>query len=192
MKNRAMGLVVAGAFAAGVLVGLVIGDSRPRPSTGPAQPALPSQTASAPDNAQRDVLEQAVREQPQNFQAWEQLAQSLFDANQPMQAVKAYARALELRPDDADLLTNQGIMYRRLGWYDQAAKNFSRAADVDPDHIEGLYQLGLVYRDDLGDGPKAVEAWERYLKRNPEGRTSDQVRRQLHQMRQGFDTRLPH
>ncbi|MBF0644395.1 tetratricopeptide repeat protein [Desulfuromonas acetoxidans] len=188
MNNRMMWLVVAVAFVAGVLVGLMIADTRTPPSVAGSS----SSPATSPGDDPLGELEQVAREQPQNFIAWEQLAQSLFDANQPMPAAKAYGRALELRPDDADLLTNQGIMYRRLGWYDQAVGNFSRAADVDSNHIESLYQLGLVYRDDLGDGAKAVEAWERYLKRNPEGSASEQVRQQLHQMRRGFDTRLPH
>nr|WP_320116329.1 tetratricopeptide repeat protein [uncultured Desulfuromonas sp.] len=188
MKNRTMWLVVAVAFVAGVLVGLMVADTRTRPSVSDSS----SSQVTASDKDQVAQLEQTVRDQPQNFTAWQQLAQSLFDANQPMQAVKAYGRALELRPDDANLLTNQGIMYRRLGWYDQAIGNFLRAADVDPNHIESLYQLGLVYRDDLGEGDKAIEAWERYLKRSPQGGASDLVRQQLHQMRRGFDTRLPH
>jgi len=183
-----MWLVVAVAFVAGVFVGLMVADTRTAPSVAVSS----SSPAISPGDDLLGELEQVVREQPRNFIAWQQLAQSLFDANQPMQAVKAYGRALELRQDDANLLTSQGIMYRRLGWYDQAVRNFLRAADVDPNHIESLYQLGLVYRDDLGDGAKAVDAWERYLKRNPEGITSDQVRQQLHQMRRGFDTRLPH
>jgi len=189
VKNKELWLIASVAFIAGLLVGLVVADSR---NSQPVKVSAPSQVAPVAPNNNVQLLERIVQEQPQNFNAWVQLAHSLFDANQPMEAVKAYGRALELQPDNADLLTDQGVMFRRLGWFDQAVKNFERAAQVDPQHIQSLYNLGIVYRYDLADLPKAISAWERYLKRNPTGPSSDQVRQQLDQMRSGFDTRLPH
>lgn len=190
MKNKEMWLVAGVAFIAGLLVGMVIGDAK---NSKPVQIAAPQNMAApAATNNNLELLQKIVAEQPNNLNAWVQLAHDRFDANQPMEAVKAYSKALELSPDNADLLTDQGVMYRRLGWYDQAVKNFSRAADVDSNHIQSLYNLGIVYRYDLEDMAKAKLAWERYLKRNPSGQGSDQVREQLNQMREGFDTRLPH
>ena len=190
MKNKEVWLIGGMCFVVGLLVGIFVADfsgPKPVPTTAP-----PASSVSVADNSQVIMLERIVREQPQNLNAWVQLAHTLFDADQPMEAVKAYGRALELQPDDADLLTDQGVMYRRLGWYDQAVKNFKRAAEVNPRHIQSLYNLGIVYRYDLEDYPNAIEAWERYLTRNPSGPSSEQVRQQLNQMRSGFDTRLPH
>ncbi|MCD6527078.1 MAG: tetratricopeptide repeat protein [Desulfuromonas sp.] len=189
MKNKEMWLIASVVFIVGLLVGLVVGDVK---NSKPVQVAVPQNMAApAAVNNTTELLEKIVAEQPDNLNAWVQLAHDHFDANRPMEAVKAYSKALALRPEDADLLTDQGVMYRRLGWYDQAVKNFTSAAEVDGTHIQGLYNLGIVYLYDLGDKESARQAWNRYLQRNPGGAGSDQVREQLDQIRESFDTRLP-
>lgn len=189
MKNKELWLVAGVAFVAGLLVGLLVADVR-RSSTVEARPPR-SNTAVMPGSNQIELLNRMVAEQPDNLNAWVRLAHENFDADRPMEAVKAYARALALRPDDADLLTDQGVMFRRLGWFDQAVANFSRAAEVDATHIQSLYNLGIVYRYDLNDTPRAIEAWSRYLQREPAGQSAQRVRTEIDQMRSGIDTRLP-
>lgn len=191
MKNKELWLIAGVAFVAGLLVGLVIGDAKKNQTVQVAGQAVSAQQA-IPNTTQLDLLNSLVAKEPNNFNAWVQLAHHHFDANQPMEAVKAYGKALELHPNDADLLTDQGVMFRRLGWYDKAVESFSRAAELDPKHIHSLYNLGIVYRYDLNDIPKAIEAWSRYLQRDPQSESAESVRRELDQMRVGVDTRLPH
>jgi tetratricopeptide (TPR) repeat protein len=93
--------------------------------------------------------------------------------------VEAYDRALELDPSDPNVLTDQGVMFRRLGWFDRAVENFTKASEIDPSHRQSLYNLGIVYRYDLQDFEKAGEAWEKFLALNPSGPGSDQVRAEL-------------
>ncbi|OQY25790.1 MAG: hypothetical protein B6I37_00190 [Desulfobacteraceae bacterium 4572_35.2] len=190
MKNKELWLIAGVAFVAGLLVGLVIGDAKKNQTVQVAGQAVSAQQAIS-GNSQLDLLNSLVANEPNNFNAWVQLAHHYFDASQPMEAVKAYGKALELHPNDVDLLTDQGVMFRRLGWYDRAVENFSRAADIDPNHIHSVYNLGIVYRYDLNDSPKAIEAWNRYLQRDPQGESAESVRRELDQMRVGVDTRMP-
>lgn len=191
MKNKELWLIAGVAFIAGLLVGLVIGDAKKNQTVQVAGSAATAPQV-MPNTGQLDLLNSVVEKDPNNFNAWVQLAHHYFDASQPMEAVKAYGKALELHPNDADLLTDQGVMFRRLGWHDKAVENFSRAADLDSRHLHSLYNLGIVYRYDLNDAPKAIEAWTRYLLRDPQGESAESVRKEIDQMRIGTDTRLPH
>ncbi len=48
------------------------------------------------------------------------------------EALRAYDRALELDPDDADLHDKRGLALRNLGRLEEAASAFSRAIELDP------------------------------------------------------------
>ncbi|NIQ93302.1 MAG: tetratricopeptide repeat protein, partial [Desulfuromonadales bacterium] len=92
-----------------------------------------------------------------------------FDSNQYVQAVEAYDKALELDGNDPNVLTDQGVMFRKLGWYDRAVQNFRKANQLNSLHTQSLYNLGIVYRYDLNDFEKAIEAWEKFLSIAPPG-----------------------
>jgi tetratricopeptide (TPR) repeat protein len=87
--------------------------------------------------------------------------------------------------NDPGVLTDQGIMYRRIGWFDKAIDNFEKANVLNPRHVQSLYNLGIVYRDDLDDQEKAKEAWTRYLVISPIGKEADKVRTMIDHMENG-------
>jgi len=174
----------------GVLVGVIFTNARKNTSS---NSTAPTQTAAPATNYQQQItiLEGVVAKDPGNRNAWVQLGNDYFDSDQPMKAVDAYGKALELDGNDPDVLTDQGVMYRRLGWYDQAVKNFEKASSLNPNHLQSLYNLGIVYRDDLKDYPKAIAAWERLLTLNPNGQGSDQVRAELDALKQSAPQPTP-
>lgn len=130
-------------------------------------------------------LEAFLAKEPTNRNAWVQLGHNYFDSNQPMKAIETYAKALEIDGNDPNVLTDQGVMYRRVGWFDKAIGNFEKANALNPHHVQSLYNLGIVYRDDLGDKEKAKEAWTRYLEIAPVGKDADQVRTMIDHMENG-------
>jgi len=132
-------------------------------------------------NAQQKIneLKAIVAGDPKNRQAWVALGNEYFDADQPMESVEAYQKALELNDKDPNVLTDQGVMFRRLGWFDRAIANFSKANQADPNHATSLYNLGITYRYDLQDFPKAQEAWTKFMMVSPNGPGSDRVRQEL-------------
>jgi len=132
-------------------------------------------------NVQQKVgeLKAIVAKDPNNRQAWVALGNEYFDADQPMDAVEAYQKALDLNAKDANVLTDQGVMFRRLGWFDRAVDNFTRANQADPSHTVSLFNLGITYRYDLQDFAKAQEAWTKFLAVNPNGPGSDRARQEL-------------
>lgn len=179
MRKETIFLVVI-ALVVGVLLGVIYSnwkkDSSPNaPTTGSA----PVQTPVVNHQQQISILESIVAREPENRNAWIQLGHNFFDADEPMRAIDAYAKALELNPDDPDILTDQGVMYRRVGWFDKAINNFIKANELNRNHQQSLYNLGIIYRYDLQDFDKAIEVWSRFLALSPSGTGADQIRTEM-------------
>ena len=162
-----------------LIIGLLIGVIAYNLGGKSSQNAVSQQGSAPPPTVnyqqQIQVLQDVVAREPGNRNAWIQLGNNYFDSNQPVPAVDAYAKALELDGNDPNVLTDQGAMFRSLGWYDKAIENFEKANKLQPRHPQSLYNLGLVYLQDLKNVDKAAEAWERFLEVNPSGPGADQV-----------------
>lgn len=180
MKKETLLLVVI-VLVVGILVGILVSKAGKGPGKTAQAPSAPPQAASPAMNHQQTIkmLEGLVAKDPNNRNAWVELGNNYFDSDQPVKAIDAYGKALALGPDDPNVLTDQGIMFRRMGWYDRAIENFNKAAVLDPTHSQCLYNLGVVYRYDLQDFPKAKEAWSRFLALNPSGPAAEQVRSEM-------------
>jgi Flp pilus assembly protein TadD len=175
MKKETI-LFVGVALIVGVLVGLLISKgSKSSSSVQSSSPVAPVV------NSQQDIqlMKKVVAGDPDNGGAWVQLGHAYYDADQPVKAIEAYNKALAITPNNPDVLTDQGVMFRQLGWFDRAEENFLRASELDPGHHQSLYNLGVVYRYDLKDLNRAREAWTRYLQINPSGPGADNIRREL-------------
>lgn len=169
-------LFVGMALIIGVLVGILISrGGRDRE----AEQLSPSPAVSV--NGQQDLraLEQLVAGDPGNRSAWVELGHKYFDGNEPVKAIEAYNKALALDGNDPDVLTDQGVMFRTLGWYDRAVENFNKANELNPRHHQSLYNLGVVYRYDLHDDQQARKAWTRYLEIAPNDPGADHIRQEL-------------
>jgi cytochrome c-type biogenesis protein CcmH/NrfG len=175
------------ALAVGLLVGIFIGDnfasrsgSGGSPGMGAAPPGMPGGAPPpAPgDNFQARIvqMQQVVARDPKNVEAWIQLGNDYFDTRQPHKAIDAYARALELRPNNPNVLTDQGVMYREIGQFQKAIANFQKASQVDPKHVQSLYNMGVVYLNDLKQPKKAIEAWGRVIQIAPQSEQAQQAR----------------
>jgi tetratricopeptide (TPR) repeat protein len=175
-------LIGAVTLLAGLIIGWMIGQKNsPPPAATVSQGSAPASAPVPMVNAQQKIneLKAMVANDPKNRQAWVALGNEYFDADQPMESIEAYQKALELNDKDPNVLTDQGVMFRRLGWFDRAIANFSKANQADPSHATSLYNLGITYRYDLQDFAKAQEAWTKFLVVNPNGPGSDRVRQEL-------------
>jgi len=72
------------------------------------------------------TLKEIVQKDPKNLPAWVELGNLYFDSDQPKEAIEAYSKYLTAKPDNPDVRTDMGIMYRRLGEFDRALKNFEK------------------------------------------------------------------
>ncbi len=145
--------------------------------------AFPPGAGTPVDGKHIAEAEKAVAGDPKNLAAWIQLGNDYFDADQPALAVSAYDKALELNPNDPEVLTDQGSCCMKIGWYDKAADNFEKALKIDPNHEQSLVNLGIVYAVDLKQPDKALKAWGRFLELNPTCAAARQVRLWMEEIR---------
>jgi cytochrome c-type biogenesis protein CcmH/NrfG len=131
------------------------------------------------------MLEDLVRRDPNNREAWVRLGNDYFDSHQPQKSIAAYGKALEIKGDDPDVLTDQGVMYREIGMYDNALKNFEKAHQADPKHLTSLFNQGIVWAFDKKDPKKATAVWQEVIKKDPAGPNGQKARDLITQFQSG-------
>jgi cytochrome c-type biogenesis protein CcmH/NrfG len=127
----------------------------------------------AEDDGRLRELEEAARKNPQNPHVWIQLGNQHFDGNKPREAIRAYERALSIKGDNPDVLTDMGIMYRQLGEFERAAEIFTQASKINPLHEQSRFTLGVVLFFDLNRKEEARKAWRALVGINPGAKTPD-------------------
>lgn len=146
------------------------GDTSTAPMAG--QPTDPhdrpdSQEITAETGSRILKLEQFLKENPENVDAWTQLGNLFFDANQFGEAIEAYERSLALKPGDPGVLTDMGVMYRRNKNPKKAIETFDLAIAADPSFETARFNKGVVLMHDMEDMAAGILAWEGLLKVNP-------------------------
>ncbi|HIJ94605.1 MAG TPA: tetratricopeptide repeat protein [Desulfuromonadales bacterium] len=141
------------------------------------QPAIPVGSGSPTDYTQRIAqAEKIVAQNPKDVNAWISLGNDYFDTEQSQKSIDAYAKALEINPNNPNVLTDQGVMYKKIGWFDKALANFEKAQKIDPNHVQSLFNSGVVYAVDLKDHVKARPYWKKILEIDPNSATAMQVK----------------
>ena len=148
--------------------------------TGAPAPAIaPPSSAMGNFAAEIRELRNIIESDPGNYSVWVRLGNAYFDTDQYRDAIEAYSRALAIQPGNPDVLTDRGIMQRRVGDFQAALADFREAAAADPRHLNSQMNLGIVYRYDLNDVANATQAWEGYLARNPPPEMAEKIRREI-------------
>lgn len=111
-------------------------------------------------------LEAELRRNPGQAEGWQLLAQALQRENQPAKARDAFAKAVALSPDDADLLA-EAAQSRALAdgnrLFDADAVSMLRhALGLRPDHQRARWFLGIAQRQ-AGEDAAAAATWEPLL-----------------------------
>ena len=190
MDKKIAYLSILLAFIAGIVVGVVLTvlheEKTPLPQGGSMPPSKASPPSPTPSDLSKQIeaLRAILKEDPKNLKALIEIGNAYFDTDQVEKAIDAYTKALEIDPKNADVRTDMGIMYRKKGDFDRAVAEFKKAAQTDPAHVNSRYNLGVVLLHDKGDIKGAVAAWEDYLKVEPTGPRSENIRAQMGKMRE--------
>lgn len=194
--NKPALYALLGGFLAGLLIGYLIGaQSRSGSAPVPAvTAAAPSPMAPAPAPAEGPVmpnpqvvqqiaqLEMVVLQDPKNHDAWVVLGNHYFDSHQHQKAADAYGRALALKPNNPDVLTDQGTMFRDMGQFEKALANFKKASQLDPKHVQSLFNIGVVYASDLNKPEEAAKIWKKVIELAPTSSQAAQAQKGLEQL----------
>ncbi len=120
---------------------------------------------------QLNLLNEQVKNNPADIEAWTRLGHIYFDTGQYDSAIAAYERSVELDGNRPDIWVDLGVMYRRSGKPDKAVEKFDTALKINPKHEIALFNKGIVMMHDLKDMKGATQAWSQLLMINPEART---------------------
>jgi cytochrome c-type biogenesis protein CcmH/NrfG len=193
VKKETVILAVVIAFLVGFITGATVAILKGKKGVeGPAMvqtlPMAPQPAPAGPSPlevaSKIQTLKEVVNKDPENFSVWLELGNLYFDSDQPKEAIEAYSKYLAVRPDNPDVITDMGIMYRRLGEIDQALREFRKAAQSDPKHINSRYNIGVVLLHDKQDIKGAIKAWEEYLKVDPNSERANRIRAQMDNLRE--------
>ncbi len=148
--------------------------------TNPAPVGAPPTAASAAPPGERTQeqieanvakLAQRLQSNPNDPQGWTMLARSYSSMEKYSEAANAYAKATELNPKDADLLAEYAFvtaMAEGRSLEGKPTEIINRALKVDPENPKVL-QLAGSAAFQAKDYKKAVDYWQRVLKKVPPG-----------------------
>jgi len=147
--------------------------------TNPAPVGAPPSAASAapPERTQEQIeanvakLAERLKSSPNDAQGWTMLARSYSSMEKYSEAANAYAKATELNPKDADLLAEYAFvtgMAEGRSLEGKPTEIINRALKVDPENAKAL-QLAGSAAFQAKDYKKAIDYWQRVLKKVPPG-----------------------
>jgi cytochrome c-type biogenesis protein CcmH/NrfG len=196
MKKETVILAIVIAFIVGFITGATVAILKgtkgaekvvmvPKPRT--TQEVLPMPVPQDPSpmevTSKIQTLKEVVKKDPNNLSAFVELGDLYFDSGQPREAIEAYSQYLAIKPDDPDVRTDMGIMFRKLGDFDKAIDEFRKAAQSDPKHFNSRYNIGIVLLHDKQDIKGAIKAWEEYLKVDPKSERAQRIKTQIEKMK---------
>ena len=156
---------------------LMIGE--PERIANPAPVGAPPSASSAapPERSQEQIeanvakLAQRLESNPNDAQGWTMLARSYSSMEKYAEAAGAYAKATELNAKDADLWAEYAFatgMAEGRTLQGKSVELVERALKVDPENLKAL-QLAGSAAFQAKDYKKAVDYWQRVLKKVPPG-----------------------
>lgn len=83
------------------------------------------------------------------------------------EAIVAYEKALDIKPDYAEACYNKGVALGDLGRMDEAIVAFEKSLEIKPDYADAWNNKGFVLGD-LGRKDEALVAYEKALEIKPD------------------------
>lgn len=149
----------------------------------PTQVGNDAQAGGAPMMAQINDLKRRLQTDANDLGALVRLANLYHDVGMWPQAIEYYERALEVRPNDPNLLTDMGVCYRGEEKFDRALELFEQAANADPKHWQSRFNAAVVNGFDLGNYDRALAVLDSVETLDPPPPNLTELRHALEQAR---------
>jgi len=143
----------------------------------PAGAPPSAESAAPPERSQEQIeanvakLAQRLQSNPNDPQGWTMLARSYSSMEKYSDAASAYAKATELNPKDADLLAEYAFataMSEGRSLQGKPTEIINRALKINPENLKALQLAGSAAYE-AKDYKKAIDYWQRVLKKVPPG-----------------------
>ena len=187
MKSDAIAFGIAGILF-GLIAGWIIGSqqaaTRP-PAAAPAQQQASTagsgstSRAAVLDETQVNALKTVAEKESSNATPRVQLGNLYFDAERYDDAIKWYADALKLAPNDVNVSTDLGVSYYYSNQADKALAQFDKSLKLDPRHAKTLLNVGIVKAFGKQDLDGAEAAWKQVLAIAPDSPEGQAAKRAL-------------
>lgn len=173
-KGRATGYALAFAIPLIAVVfyikiGSPEGFTGPPPRTTEARQMGPENRSAEQIAANVQKLADKLKENPADPEGWIMLGRSYTSMERFGEAAGAYAKATELKPNDADLWAEYAFVTAMAGNRKVEGKSLelvNQALKIDPENAKAL-QLAGSAAFEAKDYKKAIELWQRVLSRAP-------------------------
>ena len=162
--------------------------------------AAPADAASAPTaitptqiESMVQLLETRVTERPDDADGWAMLGRARALLERHPQAAPAFKRAMELRPDDANLIADYAdalAMVSGRSLDGEPARLVERALKIDPDNLKAL-SLGGTVAFNGGNYPRAITLWERMAALAGPGEGAQQIQAGIDEARRRLSVGPP-
>jgi cytochrome c-type biogenesis protein CcmH len=116
-----------------------------------------------------DRLDERLKREPGDAPGWALFARTQLELQRYPEAARAYARAVTMLPNEADLwveFANAELMASSRKWTQPAIDATEAALALNPEHLEALWLAG-TYRFEKKDYSGAVRSWEKLLRIAP-------------------------
>ena len=146
-------------------------DSIANPAGNRSLSSAPAERTQEQIEANVTALAKRLQTNPSDVEGWTMLARSYNSMERFGEAAGAYAKATELKPNDADLWAEYAFataMASGRNLDGRAQELIDRALQVDPENAKALQLAGSAAFQNK-QYQKAVDYWERVLKRVPPG-----------------------
>lgn len=163
-----IGVVVS--FCIGLYSGHLATSLSADPQAGISKQVVSQQAPNPETDPEFRRFEQAVKSNPQNADAWYDLAHWYSDAGMYKESIKAYESALVIRPNDPNIITDMGVTYRNMHEHEKALDLFRRASAQDQNHLQSRFNQGIVLFYDLDRTDEAIAVWAELVKKSPDYR----------------------
>jgi tetratricopeptide (TPR) repeat protein len=187
MKSDAIAFGIAGILF-GLIAGWIIGSQQgvarapaPAPAASAAQAGGGSaQTRAAVlDQTQVNALIAVAERERTNATPRVQLGNLYFDAERYDDAIKWYAEAIKLTPNDVNVSTDLGVSYYYSNQPDKALAQFTHSLSLDPKHGKTLLNVGIVKAFAKQDLDGAARAWQEVIRLAPDTPEGQAAKRAL-------------
>jgi tetratricopeptide (TPR) repeat protein len=193
MKSEAIAFGVAGVVF-GLIAGWIIGSQQGARGSGAAATVQTAPPATAPsggsgtraavlDEAQVKALTSVASREPSNPKPRVELANLFFDAERYDDAIKWYADAVRLSPNDVNVSTDLAVAYYYTNQPDQALAQFEHSLKLDPKHPKTLLNMGIVKAFGKQDLEGATAAWQQVIQIAPDSPEGQAAKRALDSLR---------
>ena len=198
MKSDAIAFGIAGILF-GLIAGWIIG-SQQGVARAPAAPAVASAPqgggsattrAAVLDETQVNALKAVAEREVSNATPRVQLGNLYFDAERYDEAIKWYADAIKLSPNDVDVSTDLGVSYYYSNQPDKALAQFDHSLSLDPKHGKTLLNVGIVKAFAKQDLAGAAKAWQEVMRLAPDSPEGQAAKRALDSLQSAHPPTTP-